>query len=395
VSTSKRLALLLLLMLPATLAYAMYVPAPCDNPSRQPGPPHSWGGSHPGPAVLSEGTGVFSQKVNTYTGNLTLAIKAIPSQDSGGDIPFMLYYNSRPWLMGEARTPVGGTWTHSHNVYLIPQYGQGAWLVRGNGQVCFFAKSAVGSTYVSPRGVSDTLEDSGDGGWVLATERGRSLRFDRDGKLLRIAGADGGAWTLSYTQGERPRLASITDPRGRRTQLSYQHVAATGQYVLAEIAVSDGRRARLEYDEERQGRGFLAAVTDSSGRKYRFAYENDRLARLVTPSGQSLSYAYTDDELGEPRTAGISTDGKPGALVTYQYQPRSPSQPRAELRVDIKSTDGPALRHVYDDSGGTSSSFGALLRVVGDPGESPHRNNVVQSWVYDSRFHRGSGDDGP
>jgi YD repeat-containing protein len=392
-STPKRLALLLLLMLPASLVYARYVPAPCDNPSRQPGPPHSWGGSHPGPA-LADSAGVFSQKVNTYTGNLTLAIKPIPSQDFGGDVPFVLYYNSRPWLMGEVRTPVGGTWTHSYHFYLVPQYGQGVWLVRENGQVCFFARNAVGPIYVSPKGIADTLEDSGDGGWTLATD-GRSLRFDRDGKLLRITGTEGQVWTLSYTQGERPRLKSITDPRARRMQLSYQHISAAGQYVLTEATVSDGPRVRLEYGSGRQGRGALTAVTGSSGREYRFAYESDQLCRLVAPSGESLSYAYSADELGEPRVTSISTDGKPWASVTCQYQSHSLSPPKAELWVDIQSTDGPALQHVYDDSGGTSSSFGALHRVIEDPGEPPHRNAIVQSWAYDSQFRRTSAGVGP
>ncbi|MGV9560233.1 RHS repeat-associated core domain-containing protein [Streptomyces sp. NPDC003522] len=155
-----------------------------------------------------------------------------------------------------------------------------------------------------------------------------------------------------YERGTNHRVDAVTDPYGRRTELSYDstghvtssidlagttHARATGTVVYdgpydqpGSITDTLGHTTRFTYDAN----GNLTKITDPEGRESAFTYNSAGQVKTATDAAQAVTtYTYTDGDLttvtdAEGRTTTQFTDAagrtsaltdEAGSLTTVSY----------------------------------------------------------------------------
>ncbi|WP_443034380.1 RHS repeat-associated core domain-containing protein [Streptomyces sp. BE147] len=191
-----------------------------------------------------------------------------------------------------------------------------------------------------------TLTGAGKVTSTTVTQPGGSVRrveFDADGYGIKDTQAHGStlARTTQYHRGPRHRVDAVTDPYGRRTELTYDtngyitrttELAGTPQARQSGTAVYDGpydqpttltdplnNTTVLGYDAD----GDLRTVTDPANRKTALTYTPDGQVKTVTDASQAVTeYTYLNGELvsvkdAEGRTSSQFLDaaGRPSALT--------------------------------------------------------------------------------
>ncbi len=91
--------------------------------------------------------------------------------------------------------------------------------------------------------------------------------FYTGAELIQVTDVNGNTWSYSYANG---RLASIVDPDGRPTNISYQ---ANG--VTKSITTADGTGLSYAYNYDKNKREYYVAITESSGRVREMWYNKD------------------------------------------------------------------------------------------------------------------------
>jgi hypothetical protein len=140
----------------------------------------------------------------------------------------------------------------------------------------------VGSEYVAPLGVSLKLARR-EGGWNLIDQKFRVFSFDDWGRLVRESdefysptdAASGNV--IHYLYDVQGRLATIVDPVGRQTNLTYFGDSSPNAGLLERIDDwhTPSRRVQYEYDNGRRlTRVQLPEVANTSGARpeVRYAY---------------------------------------------------------------------------------------------------------------------------
>ncbi|MGY3678329.1 RHS repeat-associated protein [Streptomyces sp. TE33382] len=191
-----------------------------------------------------------------------------------------------------------------------------------------------------------TLTGAGKVTSTTVTQPGGSVRrveFDADGYGIKDTQAHGSslARTTQYHRGPRHRVDAVTDPYGRRTELTYDtngyitrttELAGTPQARQSGTAVYDGpydqptaltdplnNTTILGYDAE----GDLRTVTDPANRKTALTYTPDGQVKTVTDASEAVTeYTYLNGEVvsvkdAEGRTTSQFLDaaGRPSALT--------------------------------------------------------------------------------
>ncbi|MCH8474214.1 MAG: DUF6531 domain-containing protein [Opitutales bacterium] len=124
-------------------------------------------------------------------------------------------------------------------------------------------------SYVSPAGVSATLEHDSNGTFTLAERFGNTYHF-----------ADAA---------DNHRLVKITDPFGLEADFSYH---TDGR--LQQVEDAYGRTLTLNYTNAR-----VTSVSDSTGRSLTFTYDSHgNLTTATDPEGKSTTYHYHDTNTG-------------------------------------------------------------------------------------------------
>ncbi|WP_161539728.1 DUF6531 domain-containing protein [Paramagnetospirillum kuznetsovii] len=118
-------------------------------------------------------------------------------------------------------------------------------------------------------------------GFERHMDGGKTETFATDGRLLRIADANGNRIDIRY---EQERIASIWDNFGRAMVLAY---GPDGR--LEQIRSDDGRTARYRFDAE----GRVVAATDPDGGEHRYTYGEDGLLTAEdVPGGGKVTATY-------------------------------------------------------------------------------------------------------
>ena len=133
--------------------------------------------------------------------------------------------------------------------------------------------------------------------------------YDAWGQLTEVTDALGRTSTMAY---DGPRMTSIADPSGQRTQFQYGEQAGWQNMVRA-ISYADSFTTTLSYDAA----GDVTAINDALGRTTTLLYDNaGRLAHMTDPQGMvtTLVYDAADRLIQTTQTA----DGDE-RITVYQY----------------------------------------------------------------------------
>jgi RHS repeat-associated protein len=219
-------------------------------------------------------------------------------------------------------SPLGGGWDASifKRIRALPngdvEYREGrgeVWLFRTLG----FAQ------YAAPAGVFLRLTKT-DGGWSLIDQQQRLTTFDVLGRLASESDEffdpikPGSGNTIHYLYGIDGRLATILDPVGRRTTLTWD--SATG--LLAEVTDWRARRITYEYDAQRNlTRALLPNVANTSGVRPRIEYGYQSASSSFN---DRLEVATNLTTIKDPKEA--MAGGNP--RVTFLYAPTGDERDR-------------------------------------------------------------------
>jgi YD repeat-containing protein len=159
--------------------------------------------------------------------------------------------------------------------------------------------------------------------------------YDDYGDLLQVSSPDSGV--TSYTYDEAGNLLSKIDADGNTTAYAYDALNR-----LTHVSYADGSTAIYTYDDGSNGIGRLVGLADSTGRTQwgydphgrlvekqevigsvtlvtRYTYDSyGRLAEMVYPSGNTLSYSYTNGQI-----SAMAVNGRP-LISDIRYQPFGP-----------------------------------------------------------------------
>ncbi|WP_165840609.1 RHS repeat-associated core domain-containing protein [Streptomyces scopuliridis] len=226
----------------------------------------------------------------------------------------------------------------------------------------------------------------------------RRVEFDADGYGVSDTRAHGStlARKTVYERGSYHRIDAVTDPYGRRTELTYdangyvtsaKELAGTPQARTSGTAVYDGpydqpttltdplgKTTTLGYDSA----GDLRTVTDPEGRATTLTHTPDGQVKTVTDaSGAVTEYTYQYGELTEVKDAEGGTGGQFLDAAGRPVVTTDASGARTVLTYDVlnqarKVTDplGHTTALDYDDNGNLTTLTDA-------------RNNAT-TWAYDT-----------
>jgi RHS repeat-associated protein len=216
-----------------------------------------------------------------------------------------------------------------------------------------------------------------------------SYTFDGLGDLLQQVSPSTGTTTNTYDSGGN--LASSLDARGKTASYSYDALNRVTQIAYGDQTISYG------YDAGTYGKGHLTTASDSAhaltwlydalGRVVQksqvvagvtksvaYAYTGGDLTTLTTPSGQSVTYSYSDHQVSSITVNGTTL------LSNVTYEPFGPSRGwswgsgTAEIR--LHDTDGnPTL---ITGSESTNYTVDSAFRITAISNSS----NSVLSWIY-------------
>jgi RHS repeat-associated protein len=184
-------------------------------------------------------------------------------------------------------------------------------------------------------GVTALTYDANDNLAAVTDPRSLSTSYGHNGfgDVTQVVSPDTGTTTNTYDSGGN--LASTTDARGAEGTYSYDALNRVTQVAHADQTITftydSGTNAvgrltqaadanhSMAWDYDAQGRVIgkgqtLAAGTESAG----YAYTNDDLVAMETPSGQLISFTYTNHQI-----TGISVNGAT-LLNTVTYDPFGP-----------------------------------------------------------------------
>jgi RHS repeat-associated protein len=226
-----------------------------------------------------------------------------------------------------AKGPFGYGWTGSYAMSLAKnQYGQVIVTQEDGSAVAF---TPANGQLTAQGKVLATLVQDQDGSYVFTRDRGGTqYRFSPAGQLAGEVDRNGYATLLAYdSQG---RLASVTDPAGRKVTFGY-----SGSLITSATGPT-GRTWTYSYDAA----GNLTMATDPIGRAWSYSYDAEhrlltttdprggvtsnaydsagRVTAQTDPAGHTTTWAYT----GNPRgvDGGTTTQTAPsGSITRYQY----------------------------------------------------------------------------
>jgi YD repeat-containing protein len=240
-------------------------------------------------------------------------------------------------------------------------------VLKGSGTVlCYTRRDAATGFYDSPRGVSNTLQRTGNG-WIERLPNHYELHYDAGGRLVKLVSVSQDTWTLSFDEG---RLASVEDPFGQRTTFSYDANGQLGRITdaadreshftvdaagnLTQYATPELCLHGLEYDEQ----GRLAAYVDPEGNRSRYTYDDaGRLVGYENALGERTTYRYLPGGLTEienPLGAVATLTFCPAGQLLSAVDPLGRTTAYTWEKGRVRSVQGPSGQITtvsYEDAG--------------------------------------------
>ncbi len=167
-------------------------------------------------------------------------------------------------------------------------------MTNGTGTVTEFTYDESG--YLASKKLSYTI----DGKKREVTE---FYQYDEFGNLVQVTDSDGNITLNEYN--EIDKIASSTDPNGRKTSYCYDNLGN-----LQKIVYADGTSESFTYDKE----GNNISATDRLGRTFTMDYDKaGNLVKKTYPNGTFETYEY------DKNYNLISQTSPSGAVTTYEY----------------------------------------------------------------------------
>lgn len=293
----------------------------------------------PGPATLQctqriNGTCSSFEQVQLFTGNFQAQVSIVSVPSVGPSLEFSLFYNA---LDSDNLTEVGYGWRHNHMMQLLLSGDPINYvtLVSETGRQYGYYKSTVTNEWLPD---TDTNNPSGNHynyfpgdliesgpNWVIAMPGGTNYAFataESVANLTSVNDAYANSLTLHYTS----QLDSIEDATGRVISLNY----ADGG--LASITDPNGNTTLLSYDDSNN----LTQITGAIGCIHSYDYADATNVHLLT--------SHTDPRMG---------------VYVYTYN----SDKKIHTARDSESTSYHTLTYMYDtikeviDGSGTTGMF--------------------------------------
>ena len=214
------------------------------------------------------------------------------------------------------------------------------------------------------------------------------------GDLKTQASPDTGTTTNTYDSGGN--IATTTDARSAVTTYAYDALNRVASAAYSLGGTTD-QTITYSYDAGTNGKGRLTGASDSAhslswtydpqGRaltksqtvgtltkSVTYAYTSGQLTTLTTPSGQSLAFGYSNNQV-----TSISVNGTT-LLSNVQYEPFGPARSwtwgNATSEIRLHDTDG----NTSQVSGVETMTFGfdSAFRIT----SATHATNSALSWTY-------------
>ena len=328
--------LALMCALPAVAAYALALPSPACDPTKQswapapcdptkqsctcgPGP----GGATcdgSGPASQDGGTGInvgAGNPINIITGNKYQREADMPALPGVLGLEIVRHYNSVFSGPNQSTGLIGRGWKLSYETDLHAT-GRTVQIVQANGSRIIFNRDPQDPSQCASANPADGKIDinktqRGDQ-YTWTWTNGRKLSFNHQGKLVQILALTGEFVSLQHDP--KGMLVKVTDPQGRSLQLAY---------LSPELAKAGDRFRGVQSIDSPVGRfqyGYGSVLPKGSA-----TAAAALLANLVKVSTNNISriYHYENPQFPTLLTgitvAGAGSDGKPVTqrLATYGY----------------------------------------------------------------------------
>ena len=218
----------------------------------------------------------------------------------------------------------------------------------------------AGGTFAPSPGVKAALERTIDGTYVLAERHGNTYQFNSEGRLATITDPSGNITTLTYDLG---RLASVSNSFGAVLALTW----ANGR--ISRVDDTAGRFVTYAYDAN----GRMSVASDLRGKSTVYTYDpaTSALATKTDPIGNIL-VQNTYNEFGQITNQVSDVGGvwKFGYCSSNEAWDESPGGGRRQQTFDCegrvildKARDGGWIRNTYDGYGhlvAMSNRFGRI-----------------------------------
>lgn len=310
------------------------------------------------------------------TGNFYHNETDLTISSTGINFEFARAYNASDSYNG----PIGLGWTHSYNVFLVPDPCDKLHRVKwGDGQGHYYLPDVniPNSYHPATSAFYDRLKKNPDNSWVVTRKDQTRYNFNTSGKLVSIVDKNGNCTSLSYDG--NGRLSQITDTANRIITINYN-----ASNLVQSVTDSNGRQIIYGYTE-----GKLTSVTDPNGNSEYYGYDsgNGKLKTItdrrgiVTLTNVFDSYGRVIQQIngrGKLSTFAYNTPGQNKTTITDPKGRQTIHTYDAYLRmVSITDPCGNSDSYTYDNKGNRTSitdKKGNIRRFVYD-----ERGNVLKT----------------
>lgn len=207
--------------------------------------------------------------------------------------------------------------------------GSGALLVKGNGDVLWFASNGAGGYNAAAGDKNFSSLTYASSVYTLTSKTGEQEFFDSSGYLTSIEDSNNTATTFTYSSG---RLTTITDPFSRTTSLTYTSSKLSSVSDIASrstgVTISSGKLTQVDLPDPDGG----GALTSPQW-KYTYDGTTGLLNKQTDARNNDITYSYN------------STSRR---LETITYPGGSTYQLRAHLPFGLKTGTSNSIVKIED-----------------------------------------------
>lgn len=303
--------------------------------------------SNPSGGTIAQVNQTITQAVDTANGNTYIRFSDLVVPGKGLHFAFARSYNGLDPYVG----PLCRGWTHSYNVLLTFGVAGNVKIKEADGHEDIYAPGASAGSYVSPKGVYNTLVQTASG-WILTRPDQTEFAFAPIPlnaaliRLLSINDENGNTQSLAYDI--NGNLITFTDVGGGVFNFAYDglnHLTSLSQTI-------NGLSRSLSFFCDSALN--LTKFVDAAGKVSLYSYSVNRLATVTDPRANPAVVNSFD---GQGRVVRTTRGAGATAYVTnYVYD-------EPNHKTTVTDYCGNVITHYYD-----SASPPKLLRIVNSLG---------------------------
>lgn len=289
--------------------------------------------------------------VNDYNGNLILVHPTAATEGSRMPLTLSHTYNSNDrwtnlgygygWRLSYhqtlRKTEIGGTTYYKHT--------------EGDGTIHYFYYNTTDKVWKDESGLDLTLtiNTANEEAYLIKSKDNQQLVFSKNGTLAKIRDNNGNAVSITWSNA---RITKLTDGAGRVLTLSYLTNAEGKTTFLDSVTTPAGQTIRFAYTNDN-----LTSITDADGAKVSYTYGSRRLMRSAAGvDGYQIKYTYHDGKPFRMKTITEYGGGTAGNSLTLTYGYNSTKFTDNKGRSEIyRFNNGGNLLHIHDGFGHAAS----------------------------------------